>query len=128
MAGPAEHHAAVFGNGLWCWAYVRGAGQIESKAARVAQVVRPIPVRPRVTVMLAASIKPGIVRIGDLVVADDMSAVERHAPPRADGCDEPRARVVFGGRERRVVIGVALVLDAARARVVVPVAAVPRDV
>src|ERR1700674_4847500 len=78
--------------------------------------------------MLRSPEQSGMERVGHLVVTDDMPAIQRHSPPRADGCNQVCAGAVLGTRVQAGGVCKSLVLDSNRASVVVPVAIVPCDV
>src|SRR5439155_13522935 len=70
----------------------------------------------------------GVGGAGDLVVPDDMVAVERYVLASGDRANEGRPGVVLLGREGRVRHAVELELDPDRMSVVPGVAGVPRGI
>src|SRR3954471_19438164 len=87
----------------------------------------PVPEAPRVGVAGDAAEQTGVVRVRHLVVADDVAAVERNAPPVREVGDELRRGAVLA-------LGVcapahpSLVFYPDRVQVPPVVARVPRDI
>ncbi len=78
--------------------------------------------------MVGAAGQQRVVRVRDLVVADDVLPVDRNPVRARDPRDEARRGRVLGPREARRVERHPLVLDPDRLRVDPPVAGVPGDV
>ena len=88
----------------------------------------PLPVPAGIGVIVDSAALERIVRVGHLVVADDVMPVDRDQRAARDHGGEACARAVLRKGESRRVVGEPHVLDPDRANVVCPVAGVPGDV